>query len=132
MDNPIRKWLREREKRKRRIEQVAKQLAKRGVPSRIARSLAKRVIDGDYTVDEALQAYKAAKSERVKRLSSELKTSRSKGFSLADIGEVAGKVSNRLSASIGLDSFAPSPDLLTGPGDLLGSKRPSRRRKRRR
>ncbi len=131
MVNPIRKWLKEREKRKRSIERVARQLAKRGVPSSVARSLAKRVVDGDYTVNEAVQAYRAARSERVKRLTSELKTTRSKGFSLADIGDIAASVSNRLSASIGLDSFAPNPDVLVGPEDLLGSGRSRRRKKRR-
>ena len=129
MVDPIRKWLKRREKEKRKIERTARKLEKRGLPSRVAKSLAKRVIAGDYTIDEAVEAYKSAKKSRVKKLSKELSIKESSGSVLNRIGEFAGRASDNLYNAFGFDlGFDP----LEEPGPRRFRKpRMSRRSKRR-
>ncbi len=132
MVDPIRKWLKKREREKRKIERTARKLEKRGLPSRVAKSLAKRVVAGDYTIDEAVQAYKGAKKSRVKRLSKELTGRESSGSILNRIGEFAGRASDNLYNAFGFDlGFDPLEE--PGPRRSRKTKRSgkSRRRKRR-
>ncbi len=97
--------------RKRVLRENAAALESLGVPSRVARRLAERVAKGEYTLDEAVAAYRKARAKRVRRLARSLeRPSQSSLFNWARRVEAA---------------FRNVP----GPAELLWGGRRERRRK---
>ena len=99
--------------RRRRVEEIARKLESKSVAPKAARRLAKLVASGEYTIDEAVKAYRRTKSKRIKKLAESLES----GSALFDR---APRLEASLWGSLGLDL-----DL----SDLLGGPAPRRRRK---
>lgn len=122
-------WLRGRGVDRKAVEEVAERIAGMGVPRRVALRLARRVVAGEYTVEEAVEAYEKARGKRVERLSSEL-VSGGAGKSWSSILGSAAARAERVERVLGGSLWGSSSSLF-GPGDLLGGSAGSRSRRRR-